>query len=100
MTNARYKLENGQGMMKFCRANKIPYASIWERVALKNMTPDEAIKDFIEQKGKPKYCRYYYKGTTFRKYCKEHNLKYQTIIDYKRFWDIPLEEAIKKYERL
>ena len=97
MTSARYKLENGQGMMKYCRANKIPYASIWERVALKGMTPDKALQDYFEQKGKPKYCKYFYKGMTFRQYCCKNNLKYQQILDEKNMYGYSFEEIIAKW---
>lgn len=99
MTTARYKLKTGEGLMKYCKLHNIPYTPIWERVAVKNMTPEQALEDYQSHQKKPPFCTYYYKGIPFRKYCKEHNLKYQQILDYRRFWDIPLELAIKKFHK-
>lgn len=93
-----YKLADGQSLMKYCKANKIPYCCIWERVSLKGMNPDEAIKDYFAKKGQPRTCRFWWKGITLRKYCKIHKLPYQYIVDTKRLLDLSLEEVMKTYE--
>lgn len=79
-----YKLENGQTISKYCKINKIPYDSIWCRITFKNMTPDQAVEDFLSKRDKPHFCIYYYKGVTLAQYCKKHNLPYQKITDLYR----------------
>lgn len=93
-----YKLADGQSLMKYCKANKIPYCCIWERVSLKGMNPEEAIKDYLAKKGQPRTCRFWWKGITFRQYCKQNKLPYQSIIDTMRMLDLSLEEVMKTYE--
>jgi hypothetical protein len=95
-----YKLANGQSLMKYCKANKIPYCCIWERVSLKGMKPDEALRDYLAKKGKPHNCRLYWKGLTFRTYCKRYKLPYQYIVDQMRYMDLTIEEIMTKYERI
>lgn len=95
-----YKLADGQTLMKYCKANKIPYCCIWERVSLKGMNPDEAIKDYFAKKGQPKNCYLFWKGITLRKYCKIHKLPYQYIVDQMRYMDLTIEEIMTKYERI
>lgn len=92
-----YKTENGLSISKYCKLNNIPYECIWRRVALEKMTPEEAINDYNVKKTKPKYCKFWYKGMTLRKYCAKHGLKYQQLIDYKRFYDLTLEQAVEKF---
>lgn len=92
-----YKLVDGQTLSKYCTLNKIPYVCIWERITFKKMTPDQALNDFYEKRKKPHYCKFWYKGTTLRKYCALHNLDYQRIIDYKRCHNVSLEEVMKKF---
>lgn len=84
-------------LSKYCKLNKIPYECIWRRITLEKMTPEKAIEDYKRSVAQPKYCKFYYKGMTLRKYCAKHNLKYQQIIDYRRFYDLDLEEVVKKF---
>ena len=77
-----YKLENGETLSKYCRKNGSPYACLWDRVAVKGMSPEKAIKDYIDSKGKPKRCSWYYHGETLRSYCLKNNLPYQKIVNY------------------
>lgn len=84
-------------LSKYCILKKIPYECVWNRITFKGMTVEQAVEDFLSKRNNPHYCKFYYKGTTLRKYCAMHGLKYQQIIDYKRFYDISLEEVVEKF---
>jgi hypothetical protein len=79
-----YRLKNGELMSKYCRINKIPYSPVWERIAIKGMSPDQAIQDYLNKKGKPHVYHWVYEGMTLSQYCKQHNLPYQKIVNY--YW--------------
>ena len=102
-----YKLENGQTISKYCRLNKITYNCIWTRIAFQKMTPDEAVKDYWDKKGKPHIYHWTYGDITLSQYCKNNNLPYQRIIntyhalnDYNKInrKKISMDEVVKMYE--
>lgn len=102
------KLENGQSVSKYCKINKIPYDCIWSRIVYKNMTPDQALEDFLRKRDKPHFCKYYFKGMTLSQYCKNKNLPYQRIIDTYRNLNqnnkihrkkCTLEEVVEMFEK-
>lgn len=63
-------------LKRYCEIRKVPYSPIRVRVSEKRMSPDEAIKDYEENKNRPVTM---YKGVTLYRYCKERNLDYTYI---------------------
>lgn len=103
-----YKLESGQSVSKYCRSNKISYDCIWNRITFKNMTPDQAVEDYLSKRGKPHIYKWMYKGVVLSQYCKNNNLPYQKIVNtYYNLnhknkinrKNITMEEVVEMYER-
>ena len=102
-----YKLENGQTISKYCRLNKIPYNCVWTRIVFREMTPEEAVKDYLNKKGKPHFYHWVHGDITLSQYCKNNNLPYQRIINtyynlnkYNKInrRKISMNEVVKLYE--
>ncbi len=80
--NLYYKA--GIPLKKYCNDNGINYNTIESRIynlkiTMPNLNRQELVDKALEGLSDLR-CRYFYKGVSLRKYCKEHGLSYKTIL--------------------
>ena len=82
-------------LKKFCREQDIPYVPVWYRLFIKGMTLDEAIIDVKLPPKSYRYCKYYWKGTPLKHYCKSNGLRYERIVKLIKNLKYTVEQAVR-----
>ena len=88
-----FYMKNGQTMREFCREHKYDYQNVMRLCDRKGLTPEEAVKEYVNR---PSRWKYVIDGIPLSKYCKIHGISYDTVLGRVLYKGYTLKEAVKR----
>lgn len=91
-----YLHDKGISLHQYCLQHKYDYQKIHNFIVYKGLSINDAIELYLSRRGR-RDCKtkYFYKGVPMKKFCKEHNYHYSTILSLMKNKCMTCEQAME-----